>query len=96
MSLKPRRVDFDATWSILSETVQVVISGGRVERAVWNERFSDVYALCVANPEPMADKLYNSTKSFLETHVTDLLKVGLFGMISHQPLICYTANVNCF
>jgi len=76
MSLKPRRVDFGVTWNVLSETARDVISGGKVERAVWNERFSDVYALCVANPEPMADKLYGSTKSFLEAHVSNLLLVG--------------------
>ena len=76
MSLKPRRVDFDVTWNVLSETAQDVISGGKVERAIWNERFSDVYALCVANPEPMADKLYGATRLFLEAHVSNLLSVG--------------------
>lgn len=74
MSLKPRRIDFDVTWKQLSETVRVVVSGGCVERTVWNDRFSDVYALCVANPEPMADRLYNATKNFLESHVTELYK----------------------
>lgn len=33
-----------------------------VDRSVWNLRFSDVYALCVAHPEPLADKLYDETK----------------------------------
>lgn len=34
---------------------------------------SDVYSLCVAFPEPLADRLYNETKQFLETHVHNLL-----------------------
>jgi cullin 2 len=74
MSLKSRRTDFDATWKQLSETVKVVVSGGCVERSVWNDRFLDVYALCVANPEPLADQLYSSTKNLLEVHVSELYK----------------------
>lgn len=34
---------------------------------------SDVYSLCVAYPEPLADRLYNETKQFLENHVQNLL-----------------------
>ncbi|XP_023933316.1 cullin-2 [Lingula anatina] len=74
MSLKPRRVDFDATWKLLLETVQGVITCGRVDRATWNDRFSDVYALCVAYPEPLGEQLYAKTKEFLEHHVTALHK----------------------
>lgn len=33
-----------------------------VDRIVWNTRFSDVYALCVAHPEPLADRLYDETR----------------------------------
>ena len=33
----------------------------------------DVYSLCVAYPEPLADKLYSETKKFLEEHVDSLL-----------------------
>jgi len=76
MSLKPRRIDFDTVWQQLSDTVGTVICGGGIARPVWNDRFSDVYAVCVANPEPMADKLYMATKVFLEAHVRDLYKVG--------------------
>lgn len=35
--------------------------------------FSDVYSICVAYPEPLADKLYVETKQFLESHVNNLL-----------------------
>ncbi|VVD02442.1 unnamed protein product, partial [Leptidea sinapis] len=74
MSLKPRHVNFEETWSKLRETISGVVSLRAVERAVWNSRFSDVYALCVAHPEPMADKLYDETKSFLEEHVSGMLQ----------------------
>jgi hypothetical protein len=38
-------------------------------------RYSDVYALCVAYPEPLGDKLYAETKLFLEEHVKKLYTV---------------------
>lgn len=34
----------------------------------------DIYSICVAHPEPLADKLYSETKAFLEEHVRSLLK----------------------
>jgi len=73
MSLKPKRVDFNSTWKDLKETVKGVITFSNVPRAVWNDRFSDVYSLCVAYPEPLADKLYAETKKFLEEHVAATL-----------------------
>eukprot|EP00096_Caligus_rogercresseyi_P010960 TRINITY_DN415_c0_g1_i2.p1 TRINITY_DN415_c0_g1~~TRINITY_DN415_c0_g1_i2.p1 ORF type:complete len:751 (-),score=90.94 TRINITY_DN415_c0_g1_i2:275-2527(-) len=73
MSLRPRRVDFDSTWSELRETVKGVISLSHVPRDVWNDRFMDVYSLCVAYPEPLADRLYRETKLFLEEHFHELL-----------------------
>jgi len=72
MSLKPRRVNFEPTWDQLLKTVKGVITLDRVERAVWNDRFSDVYALCVAYPDPLAERLYQETKLFLEGHVKAL------------------------
>lgn len=74
MSLKPKIMDFTATWNALQETVQGVITLGHVPRAVWNDRFSDVYSLCVAYPEPLADRLYAETKNFLTNHVARLLE----------------------
>ena len=72
MSLKPKRVDFTSTWAELQETVKGVITLGNVPRQTWNDRFSDVYSLCVAYPEPLADKLYTETKRFLENHVSQV------------------------
>lgn len=73
MSLKPRIVDFNETWDVLQKTVKGVITLGNVPRATWNDRFSDVYSLCVAYPEPLADRLYQETKQFLDDHVKGLL-----------------------
>lgn len=35
---------------------------------------SDVYAICVAYPDPLADRLYSETKLFLENHVKKQLE----------------------
>uniref|UniRef100_A0A8C1CFI6 Cullin-2 n=1 Tax=Cyprinus carpio carpio TaxID=630221 RepID=A0A8C1CFI6_CYPCA len=74
MSLKPRVVDFDETWNKLLTTIRAVVMLDYVERATWNDRFSDIYALCVAYPEPLGEKLYTETKVFLENHVRQLFK----------------------
>uniref|UniRef100_A0A803TNR9 Cullin 2 n=1 Tax=Anolis carolinensis TaxID=28377 RepID=A0A803TNR9_ANOCA len=74
MSLKPRVVDFDETWSKLLTTIKAVVMLDYVERATWNDRFSDIYALCVAYPEPLGERLYMETKNFLENHVRLLHK----------------------
>ncbi|XP_055849653.1 cullin-2 [Episyrphus balteatus] len=73
MSLKPKVVNFNTVWHDLRETVEAVITLGNVKRDVWNNRFSDVYSLCVAHPEPLAEKLYFETKQFLENHVQNML-----------------------
>uniref|UniRef100_A0A9L0TEB6 Cullin-2 n=2 Tax=Equus TaxID=9789 RepID=A0A9L0TEB6_HORSE len=75
MSLKPRVVDFDETWNKLLTTIKAVVMLEYVERATWNDRFSDIYALCVAYPEPLGERLYTETKIFLENHVRHLHKV---------------------
>ena len=72
MSLKPRAVNFDEVWGGLLETVQQVVTMGSIKRTVWNERFSDVYSLCVAFPEPLVERLYMETKKLLESHVREL------------------------
>ncbi|XP_060149153.1 cullin-2 isoform X2 [Globicephala melas] len=74
MSLKPRVVDFDETWNKLLTTIKAVVMLEYVERATWNDRFSDIYALCVAYPEPLGERLYTETKIFLENHVRHLHK----------------------
>lgn len=62
-------MNFDKTWAKILETLQSVVTLKKIVRAVWNDRFSDVYALCVASPEPLGEKLYAEVKNFLENHV---------------------------
>ncbi|KAK9745256.1 Cullin family [Popillia japonica] len=73
MSLKPRIVDFDATWRDIQGTIRGVITLDNIPRKIWNDRFSDIYSLCVAHPESLADRLYAETKQFLIDHVARLL-----------------------
>uniref|UniRef100_H0YRP2 Cullin-2 n=1 Tax=Taeniopygia guttata TaxID=59729 RepID=H0YRP2_TAEGU len=87
MSLKPRVVDFDETWNKLLTTIKAVVMLDYVERATWNDRFSDIYALCVAYPEPLGERLYTETKIFLENHVRHLHKKVLEA--EEQVLVMY-------
>lgn len=73
MSLGPKEVNFNEVWGNIRETAKSVITLENVNREIWNNRFSDVYQLCVALPEPLADKLYFETKQFLENHVKNML-----------------------
>ncbi|XP_065839949.1 cullin-2-like [Oscarella lobularis] len=75
MSLRPRQVEFKSVWSDVHATCLQVVRLGNVEKKTWNDRFSDVYALCVAFPEPLTDLLYDTLKMFLEEHVTKLKEV---------------------
>ncbi|XP_067929396.1 cullin-2-like [Watersipora subatra] len=74
MSLQPRLVNFDEYWKDLSVTLRAVITCGKVERRVWNDRFSDVYALCVAYPEPLYKELYHEVRMYLESHVKEIYR----------------------
>ncbi|EFX71319.1 hypothetical protein DAPPUDRAFT_255909 [Daphnia pulex] len=88
MSLKPKRVDFTTTWADLKETVKGVVTLGNVPHTIWYNRFSDVYSLCVAYPEPLAEKLYQETKKFLEEHVKSLF-LQVNGTSEEQLLTVY-------
>lgn len=72
MSLKPAEVDFDQVWGKLKRTVESVILLNQVDKKEWTERFSDVYRLCTAKPNPFPDLLYDETRKFLRDHVETL------------------------
>ena len=74
MSLTPRQVDFDATWAKLQTSIKQVLVMSNVQHEVWTECFSDVYSLCVAFPESLADRLYEEVKALLSAHVANLRK----------------------
>lgn len=50
LSLRPQTVDFDQTWNQISDTANKVIMLAPVPKPEWNDRFHDVYKLCVAFP----------------------------------------------
>lgn len=72
MNLNSRKVDFDKTWVDLKETISGVLLFKDVTRSAWNDGFNNIYALCVAHPEPFADRLYTETENFLMNHLKEL------------------------
>lgn len=50
MSLKPKHIDFEPSWSRIRSTVEKVIILEPVPRSEWSERFPDLYSLCIAFP----------------------------------------------
>lgn len=105
MTLRPERVDFELTWDRLKTTLESVIKVQTVTRNEWTERFSDVYKMCVAVPDPLCDKLYTGTKAFIEDHVktlhgevrkassNELLKVYYDHWINYKRGIDYLNNL---
>lgn len=69
MSLRPQTVDFDVMWDQIRNTAHKVIQLGHVPKCEWNDRFHDVYKLCVAFPEPLSSRVYFETKKLLDTHI---------------------------
>jgi len=75
MLLRPGTVNFKEKWICIEETVQSILRLETIPRDVWHARFNDIYYLCGSFPEPHDDKLYESTKLLLETHVSELFKL---------------------
>ena len=49
-----------------------------------------MYALCVAYPDTLGDRLYEETRDFLEKHVQELYKVCLEYLVYElNNLICH-------
>lgn len=90
MSLKPKELDFEKTWGRLLETVEDVIKLQNVKRGVWNDRFLDVYFICVAIPDNYSDRLYDETRAFLESHVKELYQ----NVLENEDMLlkCYEEN----
>uniref|UniRef100_A0A0R3S5F6 Cullin-2 n=1 Tax=Elaeophora elaphi TaxID=1147741 RepID=A0A0R3S5F6_9BILA len=82
-SLRPKQVDFDATWRSVENSIKRIMKLQPLERRVWDYNFYDIYSLCVAIPEPLSGRLYKKTKECLEAHVTEL----------HQVLMVFNGSV---
>ena len=61
---------------IISILLPILLLIGIICVILDSDNFSDVYALCVAFPEPHSDRLYEETKKFLEEHVNSLHQVS--------------------
>jgi len=102
MSLKPKVIDFEETWVKIKKTMNSVIMQGETsnsqnmkeKRDDWNDRFHDIYALCVACPEPFTHELYDNTSNYLREHVGYLYKSVISG--SPDLLKDYIASWNQF
>lgn len=100
MSLTPKPVNFEETWQKIDGTLRSVITSGEAssaqemeqKRSDWKDRFSDIYALCVASPEPFTSKLYERTMQFFHCHVELLYKEKI--SISPNILKDYQVNWN--
>jgi len=73
MNFKAAPVDFEQKWGPLKETVKSILRLDTIPRDIWHARFNDIYVLCGAFTEPHLDELYVSTKSLIETHVSNIL-----------------------
>uniref|UniRef100_A0A158R5K3 Cullin-2 n=1 Tax=Syphacia muris TaxID=451379 RepID=A0A158R5K3_9BILA len=71
-TLRPKPVDFNEIWDGLRTTLQKLLNLQPLDRRSWDDNFYDIYALCVAVPEPLSAQLYAKTKEFLEEHVAKL------------------------
>jgi len=71
--LRPTDVNFKEKWKYVEETIQGILRLDTISRDVWHARFNDIYYMCGSFPVPHDDKLYESTKLLLETHVSQLL-----------------------
>ena len=79
MSLKPKRVDFNSTWSDLRDTVKGVITFSNVPRTVWNDRFTGIEIFSMS-------KRYITYFRFMLFYRCVLLVCGLSGASGRQTL----------
>jgi len=73
-SLRPTQIDFNEIWATIKDTLERVLKLKKVTRSEWNERFSDVYAICASIQEGLDEKLYKETENFFISHTKDIHK----------------------
>ncbi|EYC41782.1 hypothetical protein Y032_0557g3401 [Ancylostoma ceylanicum] len=71
-ALGPKSVDFDKVWGNLQPSVIEIMNLHPMTKKDWDDKFHDVYDICVAIPEPLSSRLYSSMKRCIEMHVKDL------------------------
>ncbi|VDM57987.1 unnamed protein product [Angiostrongylus costaricensis] len=68
-ALGPKSVDFDKVWGNLQPSVIEIMNLHPMTKKDWDDKFHDVYDICVAIPEPLSSRLYSSMKRCIEMHV---------------------------
>lgn len=78
MSLRSDPINFEDYWPSLEKLMQNILHKryGAIGPARWQESFSDVYKVCVAQPESLVGELYSRLKTLLQSHVQKLCKVS--------------------
>ncbi|KYQ88157.1 cullin B [Tieghemostelium lacteum] len=71
-SLLRKTVDFDETWDSIAKGMYSLLTGTKSVSAIG--LVEDVYNLCVAQPHPHCEPLYENIKKFFESHVDQLLQ----------------------
>lgn len=71
-ALGPKSVDFDKVWGNLQPSVIEIMNLHPMTKKDWDDKFHDVYDICVAIPEPLSGRLYSSMRRCIEMHVTSL------------------------
>lgn len=75
---------------VSSDRKRFVATSVSCQNCILNTLHSDIYALCVAYPEPLGERLYTETKVFLENHVRQLYKVRPLRMGHWSTAHCWT------
>lgn len=65
---------FSTKWSILTETIEKILTQNEQPTDKWNELFDNVYSVCVAMPNNFGRELLDHTKLALINHVDKLLR----------------------
>eukprot|EP01132_Coremiostelium_polycephalum_P011565 gene11565-14165_t len=68
-------VDFEETWKSIEIGMRSLLTGSNTVSAIG--LVEDVYNLCVAQPHPHCEHLYDNVKKFFEAHVDGLLETIL-------------------
>ncbi|KAM9962638.1 hypothetical protein ACTFIR_005554 [Dictyostelium discoideum] len=68
-------IDFNTIWKNIADQVYKILTGSQNVSAMF--LYEDVYKLCIAQPQPYCEPLYENIKKFFEQHVDQILLIIL-------------------
>ncbi|EGC32378.1 hypothetical protein DICPUDRAFT_57147 [Dictyostelium purpureum] len=68
-------IDFNQIWETIAQQVYLLLTGMNTVSAM--SLYEDVYKLCIAQPQPYCEPLYENIKKFFEQHVDRILLIIL-------------------